>query len=263
MRAADERRGGRIKSMALWVPRAAAVLLAVSCASALRTAPRCATPQLCADAKSSSVGPLPAALDGKLPALRGPVANGFGRGSRKLGIPTANLPCSLFQRQLSELPCGVYVGWAAVRGTVHKSVCNIGFSPTFAGEENPEKIVEAHIMSDFDSDFYGEEMGLLLLGFIRPERKFGGIDELIATIQSDIATAKAALDTAPFAAAKAAPWLLSDTSGMVLIDPDQLFGGDKKSSPAPRASGTSGSSAQGSEPIGPAPPPGFEWGLTL
>ena len=91
---------------------------------------------------SDAVGPLPAALDGKFPALRGPVANGFGRGSKKLGIPTANLPCSLFQDALSELPCGVYVGWAAIRGSVHKAVCNIGFSPTFAGEENPEKIVE-------------------------------------------------------------------------------------------------------------------------
>ena len=62
---------------------------------------------------------------------------------------------ALFQEQLAELPCGVYVAWAGVRGEIHKCVCNIGFSPTFAGAENPEKIVEAHIMESFENDFYG------------------------------------------------------------------------------------------------------------
>ena len=186
--------------------------------------------------RSLGVGPLPAALCGALPALRGPVANGFGRGSKKLGIPTANLPCSLFQDALEELPCGVYVGWAAVRGGVHKCVCNIGFSPTFAGAENPEKIVEAHVMHEFDNDFYGEAMGLLLLGFIRDERKFGGLDELLSTIHSDIDTARAELDVTPLAQAAQAPWLLEQAEAgaraadgeevevrMAMLDPTELL----------------------------------------
>ena len=153
---------------------------------------------LCAPAPyEATVGPLPGKLRNSLPLLVGPVANGFGRGSRKLGIPTANLPCSLFQDQLAELPCGVYAGWACVRGGVHKCVCNVGFSPTFAGAENPEKIVEAHIMESFDNDFYGEPMRLLLLGFLRPERKFQGVDELLATIRADIAAASEALECSP------------------------------------------------------------------
>ena len=99
----------------------------------------------------SPVAPLP-----KLRALRGAVATGFGRGSKKLGVPTANLPCSLFQDELDDLERGVYIGGAAVRGEVHKCVANVGFSPTFADEQNPEKIVEAHILNQFDGDFYGE-----------------------------------------------------------------------------------------------------------
>ena len=57
--------------------------------------------QLSAAAARGAVTP----LDG-FPALCGPVATGFGRGSKKLGVPTANLPCSLFQEALADLSCG-------------------------------------------------------------------------------------------------------------------------------------------------------------
>ena len=57
--------------------------------------------QLSAAAARGAVAP----LDG-FPALCGPVATGFGRGSKKLGVPTANLPCSLFQEALADLSCG-------------------------------------------------------------------------------------------------------------------------------------------------------------
>lgn len=209
-------------------------------------------------AHTGSVSPLPASLNGAMPGLCGPVANGYGRGSRKLGIPTANLPCSLFQAQLEELPCGVYIGWAGVRGSVHKSVCNVGFSPTFAGEENPEKIVEAHIMHEFENDFYGEPMRLLLMGFIREERKFSGIDELLATIQADIETARVALDKPPYDALAAAPWLLSggDETGSL-----QLMSAEELESPAGAAALSTKATARNDD--GPPPPAGFEWGITV
>ena len=77
----------------------------------------------------------------------------------------------------------MYVGWAGVRGGVHKCVCNVGFSPTFTGAENPEKIVEAHILQSFDEDFYGETMRLLLLGLLAgvalTSCPFGGLLECI------------------------------------------------------------------------------------
>lgn len=212
-------------------------------------------------AHAASITPLPGSLKGALPGLCGPVANGYGRGSRKLGIPTANLPCSLFQAQLEELPCGVYIGWAGVRGSVHKSVCNVGFSPTFAGEENPEKIVEAHIMHTFDEDFYGEPMRLLLMGFIREERKFSGIDELLTTIKGDIETARGALDKSPYDALAAAPWLRTggDETGSL-----ELFTAEELLAPAAGEASSSSSVAATTTALdGPPPPAGFEWGITF
>jgi len=46
--------------------------------------------------------------------MRGEVATGYGRGGKKLGVPTANLPESLFADSLRDVPPGVYFGWAEV-----------------------------------------------------------------------------------------------------------------------------------------------------
>jgi len=142
--------------------------------------------------------------------LRGNVDSGYGRGGKKLGFPTANLPSRLFQGALEDVPCGVYFGWAVLedsddkkkgRNVAHKAVVNVGLSPTFEGKENPEKVVEAHLMfSDNDvspldpPDFYGEVMRLQLHGFIRSEIKFPSFPDLIAQITTDVADAKDALD---------------------------------------------------------------------
>ena len=61
-------------------------------------------------------------------------------------------------------------------GEAVKAVVNVGYSPTFVGAENPEKVVEAHLFKDFPQDFYDEEMRLMLTGFLRPEAKFAGRD---------------------------------------------------------------------------------------
>lgn len=70
------------------------------------------------------------------------------------------LPASLFQSALEELQTGVYFGWAVIehqqqrsqskkgRNTPLKAVVNVGYSPTFEGKENKEKIVEAHLITD-------------------------------------------------------------------------------------------------------------------
>lgn len=121
--------------------------------------------------------------------LRGTVDEGYGRGGKKLGFPTANLPSSLFVDALGGVPTGVYMGYAVIepstsmdkdddktpmkkgRGVIHKAVVNVGYSPTFDGLENKEKIVEAHLIVDkgsIEGDFYGETMRLALSGFLRP-----------------------------------------------------------------------------------------------
>ena len=55
-----------------------------------------------------------------------------------------------------------------VGGGARKAVVNVGYSPTFVGEENREKIVEAHLLGDAAADFYGKEMRLILTACPRP-----------------------------------------------------------------------------------------------
>eukprot|EP00527_Entomoneis_sp_CCMP2396_P001536 CAMPEP_0198141934 /NCGR_PEP_ID=MMETSP1443-20131203/4848_1 /TAXON_ID=186043 /ORGANISM="Entomoneis sp., Strain CCMP2396" /LENGTH=536 /DNA_ID=CAMNT_0043804823 /DNA_START=109 /DNA_END=1719 /DNA_ORIENTATION=- len=139
--------------------------------------------------------------------FRGPVARGYGRGGKKLGFPTANLVASIFfQNALQELEAGVYIGWASVEDSsnekvvVHRAVVNVGYSPTFEGQENPEKIIEAHLMPEEGislSDFYGETMRLELLAYLRAEEKFASFPDLITQINADVADAKDALEAHP------------------------------------------------------------------
>ena len=136
--------------------------------------------------------------------FRGAVDTGYGRGGKKLGFPTANLPSRLFQGVLQDVACGVYFGWALLEGdskgrnVPHKAVVNVGFSPTFEGQENVEKVIEAHLMLEDGAldppDFYEETMRLQLHGFIRLEMKFPSFPDLIAQITTDVEDAKEALD---------------------------------------------------------------------
>jgi riboflavin kinase len=143
---------------------------------------------------------------------RGVVDQGYGRGGKKLGVPTANLPASLFQNALEDVATGVYFGWTALETNndqpditnsgVYKAVVNVGYSPTFEGQENPEKIIEAHLILDDDDeplqDFYGVPMRLQLIGFLRDEKKFDSFPELIAQINADVRDAKDTLDWTPY-----------------------------------------------------------------
>ena len=122
----------------------------------------------------------------------------------------------------------MYFGWAVIedmsntqnngRNVPIKAVVNVGYSPTFEGKENKEKIVEAHlitksspmekpesdsdadteIMDDVEGDFYNETLRLQLIGYLRPEQKFDSFPELIAQIHCDIGNANWALDSMPF-----------------------------------------------------------------
>ena len=184
--------------------------------------------------------------------LRGPVATGYGRGGKKLGVPTANLPSSLFQSALEDVKAGVYFGWAVieqatpdskkVRNKPIKAVVNVGYSPTFEGKENREKIVEAHLITtsspmtkyegvegideiiddsaqeiEIDEDFYGETMRLQLLGFLRTEQKFDSFPELIAQIHCDIGHAAWALGSFPFVLSREDEFISNHETGSAWI----------------------------------------------
>ena len=95
---------------------------------------------------------------------------------------------------------GVYVGWAAIDGhgggAVHKAVLSIGWNPVY---QNKERTVEAYICHDFDEDFYGAQMKLLICAFFRPQADFKDYEKpfeaLIEAITTDVAFGKAALDS--------------------------------------------------------------------
>ncbi|KVH89608.1 HAD-like domain-containing protein [Cynara cardunculus var. scolymus] len=71
--------------------------------------------------------------------IGGPVIKGYGRGSKVLGIPTANLSVEGYATVLAEHPAGVYFGWAKLsnRG-VYKMVMSLGWNPYF---NNTEKTI--------------------------------------------------------------------------------------------------------------------------
>lgn len=127
-----------------------------------------------------------AALLGRPWEVRGAVFHGDRLG-RTLGWPTANL---WFGRQL-EPAQGVYA--ATVRlpdGAVVPGVANVGRRPTLGGD--PATRLEVHLF-DWSGDLYGQEIGVRLHRFLRPDARFSGLDELRAAIDDDAARARASL----------------------------------------------------------------------
>jgi riboflavin kinase len=142
--------------------------------------------------------------------IRGPVTKGYGRGSKVLGIPTANLSTKDFTSVLSEYPSGVYFGWAGLstRGTF-KMVMSIGWNPYF---NNTEKTIEPWLLDEFDEDFYGEELRLVIVGYLRPEANFPTLESLVAKIHEDRRIAEKALDLPLFSKYKDDPYLEGSSS---------------------------------------------------
>uniref|UniRef100_A0A493SY55 riboflavin kinase n=2 Tax=Anas TaxID=8835 RepID=A0A493SY55_ANAPP len=108
-------------------------------------------------------------------ACRGEVVRGFGRGSRQLGVPTANFSDQVVESFPSDIPTGVYYGWASVgNGDVHKMVLSIGWNPFY---KNIKKSVETHIIHNFKEDFYGEILNVVIIGYIRSEKNFNSLGQ--------------------------------------------------------------------------------------
>ena len=119
-------------------------------------------------------------------AFEGIVEKGDARG-RELGYPTANMVLGDYQRPRY----GIY----AVRvtlddGSEHRGVASLGIRPTF---DPPKELLETHLF-DFAGDLYGRAIEVSLHAFIREERKFETIDDLIAEMQNDEAEARRLLE---------------------------------------------------------------------
>lgn len=120
--------------------------------------------------------------------IEGRVVVGDRRG-RTLGFPTVNLRLGESLRPAS----GVYatrVGIGSPGGTRWlDGVGNLGSRPTFAGGDIG---LEVHIF-DFSGDLYGQRVRIQLIDYLRPEKKFDGVDALKAQIAEDSERARRTL----------------------------------------------------------------------
>ena len=126
-----------------------------------------------------------AAILGRDFEIEGLVARGEARG-KSIGFPTANIPLGAYLRPA----LGVYAVRAAIEqenGEIWlDGVANIGVRPTFGSDG----VVLEVFLFDFDDDLYGKRLRVRLVDFLRPEKKFDGVDDLKAQIAQDSAKAQ-------------------------------------------------------------------------
>lgn len=146
--------------------------------------------------------------------IKGTVVKGFGRGSKQLGIPTANLDAASLSRALAEAVTGIYCGWCNIRGPgveehsdkVFKMVMSVGFNPVF---KQKQRSMEPWILHDFGGrDFYGAEIRLIVVGYLRPELDFEGVENLIKQIHNDADVAREVLERGEYGRFRNDPFLL-------------------------------------------------------
>ncbi|KAI0186682.1 hypothetical protein EV127DRAFT_438251 [Xylaria flabelliformis] len=167
--------------------------------------------------------------------MEGAVISGFGRGSKELGIPTANLPVdAAVTPWIADARSGVYFGWASLalpathpnsasastttstttnhhtttstppdassssaaaaattqQFQIYPMVMSIGYNPFY---KNSVRSAEVHVLHSFGADFYDAPMRLLILGFVRDEKDYSGLDALVEDIRIDCDVARQSL----------------------------------------------------------------------
>lgn len=124
-------------------------------------------------------------LLGRYYTTGGVVVHGEQRG-RSIGFPTANV--QVFDHYILP-PTGVYAVKLRIGQNIYDGVCNVGYKPTFHLEKADKPSVEVHLFN-FSGEIYGENVMVEWHVRIRDERKFGGIEELVAQITKDKQEAK-------------------------------------------------------------------------
>ncbi len=121
---------------------------------------------------------------GRRYTISGIVKEGDRRGET-LGFPTANI----YPKNDILLLNGVYAAYAYVDSKKYKAAVNVGTNPTFKGTL---KHIEAHLL-DFNGNIYYKRIKIEFVEFIREERTFRKINDLIKQIRSDIRKIKGIL----------------------------------------------------------------------
>jgi len=111
--------------------------------------------------------------------VRGTVIHGDKRG-RTIGFPTANIE---LKGEYIIPALGVYSVQMLVNNEWYNGVCNVGLRPTFKDNEKAPSI-EVYLF-DFNEDIYGKDVEVKWYEYIRSEKKFNGIEELVTQIEKD------------------------------------------------------------------------------
>lgn len=116
-------------------------------------------------------------------------------------MSSANLPDTSIEPYSTTLQTGVHYGWARVltpttesHDDVYPMVMSIGWNPFYENTHRtavslfhvepsssrradpPDtRAQEVHILHDYPHDFYGKELRVVILGFIRPEYNYAGL----------------------------------------------------------------------------------------
>lgn len=166
-------------------------------------------------------------------------------GILQLGIPTANIPVEN-AAWIEKAESGVYFGWAGIqlpashpdlpeRATersvsfpkdttypvapkppqtayekgwrLYPMVMSIGYNPFY---KNTVRSAEVHVLHRFEKDFYGSEMRVSILGYIRPEYDYVSVESLIEDIAVDCKVAGSSLDRTAWRKEAEDPYLWSE-----------------------------------------------------
>lgn len=102
---------------------------------------------------------------------------------RTMKFPTLNL---MPEKEKILPPNGVYMTETVINGQKFPSVTNVGTKPSVTDEMTV--FVETHLLRfpKEEEPGYGSEICVEFLDFIRPERKFGSIEELYMQIEQDV-----------------------------------------------------------------------------
>ncbi len=131
-----------------------------------------------------AAGDVEAAADalGRPHRIEGVVVKGDQRG-RDLGYPTANVSPTAHAAVPAD---GVYAGWFIRDGEKLPTAVSVGTNPTFSGQQ---RTVEAFVL-DHTEDFYGRRVGVEFVGRVRGQERFDSVEELITSMDGDVATTR-------------------------------------------------------------------------
>ncbi len=118
---------------------------------------------------------------GRFYSVKGKVIRGEGLG-KTINFPTINiLPSN--KGQITPIS-GVYFVHLEIASNKYIGMCNIGFRPTITN--NKEETIEIHIFRvKTDKDFYGKEVKVFFIEYIREEKKFKNIEFLAKQLKRD------------------------------------------------------------------------------